>query len=119
MAQGYAAAVPDVAQLECVFRAVADPVIAATSVQIVRSGGEAAPFVWVEAGLPPLPVLGFFRQPTEAQALGSVSSADLGGVFAMITYDAGGEAVLSKHSARPDGLAWSAQRGTCRETTKD
>lgn len=116
-AGGYASAVPDVTSVQCVFNAVSDPVIAATSVQILRTSDADKSYVWIEDGLPPLPVVGFFRQPDARRALASVSSADLGGVFGMITYDADGKAMLSKHSTAPEGgLAWSAQRGTCSET---
>ncbi len=117
MAQSYQAATPDLASIACTFRAVSKPVIAATAVDLIRDPNQTLGYIWLEGGAPPLPVLAAFRHPDLQDAMTSVSSADLGGIFAMISYDSTGSAILSKHSLLPSGeVAWSAQRGTCIET---
>ena len=114
---GYGVAVPDLNTIACVFREVTEPAIPATGVNLIRDPNETLGYIWVEEGLPPLPVLAIFRLPETPGALTSISSVDWGGQFGMITYDATGDARLSRHLTDPaGGMAWTAQRGICSET---
>jgi len=117
LATGYDTAVPDLSLIACSFSAVTDPPVPATGVQLIRNLGETFSYIWIEEGLPPLPVLAIFRLPDTPGALTTIISPDLGGQFGMITYGAGGDAMLSRHSQDPDGgIAGTAQRGACSET---
>ena len=113
----YAKALPKLAGIECSFRAVATPPISATRVVISPLPGDTTWYWWNETGMPPVPVLAAFRNPLKgADPTTTVVSPDIGGVIAMLTYDVGGEAMLSKHISDTKGVGWSAQRGTCTET---
>lgn len=113
----YSAAVPDLNAIACVFRAVTDPPIPATGVNLIRNPNDPLGYIWVEEGLAPLPVLAIFRLPDTPGALTSISSVDLGGQFGMITYDPTGAARLSRHlHDSKSGIAWTSQGGTCIET---
>ena len=117
--QAYAQAVPDLVSIQCNFDPVANPAVAATTIDITRSKTEDNWYLWrADNSALIVPILAIYRNPkADEPPLTSVISPDLGGMVGMISYAPSGNAMLSKHHMNADGkTSWTTQIGQCTET---